>query len=421
MRFILVPFILISIFPVALHAQGETAVPFLLISPSPSANGMGNINTAIVSSDPTTTIINPAQLGMFGLNNFLAVSTFSNKTALLPRFEISDLTYDVWAINAGYNLRELLDAPFPIGIGFGYSKINLNLGTFIRTNPSGLIIGKFRAAEQANQFSVAFGAEYFVRVGLGWNFKRVVSDLGSTSTGGFGRAEPKANDFGLLLQAPVMDILKKAGVDNISLAPGIEPVADLTFGYTRNNVSSRPVTYANLTESDPMPRSTTIGISTEIGVKMRTESTDLRLLTFTLARGAEDLLVFRNQDGTFGYQSGLGDISFFKHVIGGRLSDNERPNIHKGWQLNFSEIVYLRGGSFTESPNFGARNFSTSGFGLRLGGLLKLIGAIIPVLSDEPVFSFIAHHVDFGYDHAEYNNHEVLGGTTFNSITFVVR
>jgi hypothetical protein len=48
------------------YSQGESGVPFLLIHPSPEANGRGNTAVAFLSDNPIATLANPAQLGIFG-------------------------------------------------------------------------------------------------------------------------------------------------------------------------------------------------------------------------------------------------------------------------------------------------------------------------------------------------------------------
>jgi hypothetical protein len=108
----------LSLVPLQASAQGESAVPFLLIHPSSSSNGMGSVSAAIVADDPIATIMNPAQLGMFGLQNYFSLSTYSPKTQWLPSFGLSDLAYDVLALNAGYDLSRVVELPYSTS-GFG--------------------------------------------------------------------------------------------------------------------------------------------------------------------------------------------------------------------------------------------------------------------------------------------------------------
>lgn len=177
-------FVILS--PNQLTAQGESAVPFLLIHPSPNANGWGNVGTAVVSDNPISVIANPAQLGMFSLDKYFSASTYAPKTQWLPEFGLSDLTYSVWAISGGYNLSNELPLPFPVSIGAGYSRINLNLGEFIRTNESGQEIGRFSAFETSEQFSVGVGLDVYAKLSIGWNFKKIVSSLSLSHRDGNG-------------------------------------------------------------------------------------------------------------------------------------------------------------------------------------------------------------------------------------------
>lgn len=108
-------------------------------------------------------------------------------------------------------------------------------------------------------------------------------------------------------------------------------------------------------------------------------------------------------------------------MIQAKLDDNERPELHKGWQLEIGEAISIRGGSFKESPNFGTRNYSTIGYGIRLGGFLRLLTAIDADIRSDAVVSFLAAHLDMGYDHAEYATAGPLGSTKFNGVSIVIR
>ena len=155
-------------------AQDESAFPFLLISPNPSGNGWGGVSTGVVSDNPTATISNPAQLGFFSLDNYFSASTFVPKTQWLPRFHQSDLTYNVSAINLGVNLSNVFALQLPVSFGMGYSRVYLNLGTFIRTTPS---VETYEAWEKSESFSLGIGVDYVVRIGVGLNIKSIVSRI----------------------------------------------------------------------------------------------------------------------------------------------------------------------------------------------------------------------------------------------------
>ncbi|MBK7256294.1 MAG: hypothetical protein IPI01_00410 [Ignavibacteriae bacterium] len=405
-------------------AQGESAVPFLLIAPSPGANGWGGVSTAVASDDPIATFVNPGQLGLFSLDNYFAASTYAPKTRWLPAFGNPDLTYNVTAANAGVNLARVFDLKLPISIGLGYSRVFLNLGTFITTSPSSPGAStRHESWERSECFSLGVGVDYFVRLGVGVNFEKIVSNLspiGTEQEMGTGRAEPSATDVGVLLEAPIIDIVAKVKGEPVTLGSGLSPLVNLSIGYAHQN-QGRSVSYVTAAMSDPLPRNAVLGISAELGLVMDVDNRPWKVIAFTLAREAEDRLIVRNGNGTFEYQSGLGDISFFKHVIRGKLDDNERPELHKGWQLEIGEAIAIRGGSFRESPNFGARNYSTGGYGIRLAGFLRLLSAIDAGIQSDGMVSFLATHIDLAYDHAEYVTTGPLGSTTFNGVRIVIR
>ena len=405
-------------------AQGESALPFLLIHPSPEANGRGNTGTAVVSDNPIATISNPGHLGLFSLANYFSASMYAPKTQWLRTFGLTDLTYGVWAASAGYNISEALDIPVPVGIGVGYSRIDLNLGTFMRTNENGQELGTFNSFEKSDQFSVGFGADYFLRIGVGWNFKNIRSVLGSFYVPTYSSdAKASATDFGLIIQAPIIDILRRAGTESVEIYPGIEPLFNLTFGYARSNMSDKAIVYAaDMQMPDPLPRNATIGLSADFGLVAHVNAQRWKIITLTLAREAEDLLITRHPNGTFSYQTGLGDISFFKHVVRGELSGAERADLHKGWELNFGEIMYVRGGSFAESPDYGNRNYSTSGFTFRVSGLFKALQALDPDAMEYGALRFIADHIDFVYDQSKYSSKgSPLDRTSMQAISIIVR
>jgi hypothetical protein len=255
------------------------------------------------------------------------------------------------------------------------------------------------------------------------NFESIVSRLspiGTEEQMGTGTAEGSATDVGLLLEVPVIDIIAKANGKPIVFGQSLSPLVNVSVGYAHQN-RGHSISYVDAAMSDPLPRNVIIGISTEFGLVMNAGDHPWKVLTFTLAREAEDLLIVRKPDGTFEYQSGLGDISFFKHVIQGKLDNNERPDLHKGWQLEFGEVVYLRGGSFAESPNFGNRNYTTGGYGIRLGGVFKLLAAIDSEVRANSALSFLADHIDMVYDHAEYSTTGPLGYTKFDGVSIVIR
>lgn len=409
---------LLSTSPLA-FGQGETAVPFLLITSSVEGNGMGGISASTNTHNAMAPLANPGQLGLLTLTHHLAATTYTPKAKWLPKFGRNDLSYNASAVNVGINLGRALGIPLPISYGFGYSRVFLNLGTFARTGPDGPDpISFFEAHEKVNAFSTAIGFDYGVKVGVGVTLKRIVSQLspfGTEQEEGLGTAKVNASDVGALVQIPVMELADLISPEPTRLFPTISPFLNLTASYTRSNQGGS-VVYTGRAQADPLPRQALLGISWEGGIRSTALSRDWTLASFTWAREAQDVLVTRFADGTFTYQRGTGDIRFFQNVILGKWGG--KVTVRKGWQLNLAEIVYIRGGSVV-MPGL---QYSTEGFGVSLGGIFKWIESFSPTGFENEVLVFLVNHLDVQYDESSYSNTESpIQGTVFRGINFVLK
>jgi hypothetical protein len=406
--------------PAVSRAQGEAAVPFLQITPSPEGNGMGGISASQRTDDAFATIANPGQLGLFGLTNLFNASTYTPRTNWMPQFHISGLTYGVTALNAGYNFRDILSLPFDLSAGIGYSRVSLDLGTFVVTSPSGPAgIGSFEAKEHCDSYSFGIGFDYCVRLGIGFNFKNIESHLspvGTEQEEGAGSGSASARDFGLLLEVPIVELFTDLSGTSLEIAPRVFPFLDLSLGYVRANVGDE-ISYPAAEQADPLPRTAVTGVGLEVGLIGKSGESDWKIASFGLLRQGDDLLVTRNPDGTFEYQSGLGDMRFWNDVVLG--NQNSKITMRRGWQLQVAEILYLRGGS-VESPGL---SYTTSGYSACLGGLLKLVGLLTPgTESEESWVAFVAHHFDLQFHASTYSETtSPISGTTSQSLNLVVK
>jgi hypothetical protein len=407
------------VFPSALDAQGESAVPFLLISSSPEGNGMGGTAATQPTRDALATISNPAQLGIFTLNNMVGASTYTPRTNWLPQFNISGLTYGTTAINAGYNLRDLLSLPFSLSAGIGYSRVHIDLGTFTVTSSSGPApIATYSSNETSESICTAIGLEYYVRFGIAMSFKRIESNLSSVGTEqeqGGGSARSSATDFGLLFDVPLARIVADLAKTSFDIAPKTSPFLDLSFGYVKANVGSEMV-YIEGSQADPLPRTAILGLGAEFGLTSNAGPSEWKLASFRVAHQADDLLVVRNPDGSSDYQSGLGDIQFVDNVILGKA--NSKATVRKGWQVQVAEFLYLRGGS-VEGPGLA---YSTSGYSICLGGVLHLLALVSPSLGKDSWVGFLGEHFDLQYHSSKYDETtSPIGGTTSAALNLVVK
>ena len=403
-------------------AQG-TAVPFLLITSSPEGNGMGGIGGSIQTDNAMSTLANPGQLGMMTLDHFLIAGTYTENTAWLPEFELSGLTYNTYAINEGVNFQQFSKLPFGLSVGYGYSKIMLNLGTFTAITEEGGPIYTWEAKERSENFDFGIGFEYVVKIGLGYSVKYVDSDLTP-----WNEAKFSTYDLGMIMTIPVFGIISKFREQPITFGNDIEPMFDITFGYAKKNLGDKFVIYTNvINQGDPLPRTALMGLSWKAGIIAHASTQKWEVISFTLAREAEDVLVkqFPAPTDSLGnpigypppsqYVDGSGDIQFFRNVIAGEWGG--KIWLRKGWQTNIGEFFYMSGGR-TDAPGLG---FSTLGYAFRLAGILKTIEALNCPVSDSPVFKFFVNHVDLRFDHSqEYNTDGAREGTTYDGLNFVL-
>lgn len=75
-------------------------------------------------------------------------------------------------------------------------------------------------------------------------------------------------------------------------------MVNLSIGYAHQN-QGQSVTYVAAAMSDPLPRTAVLGISTELGLVMDVNDRPWKVISFTLAREAQDLLVVRKANGPF--------------------------------------------------------------------------------------------------------------------------
>lgn len=414
-------------------AQGETAVPFLLISPYAEANGMGEASVANHTDDPLSHMTNPAHLGMFGLKSYFSFG--HNYSKWLPQFNQSDLWIRTYAVNAGVNLKQFGLIIPEIGIGFGYSRIYLNLGEFTITGQDPTPLGTFTGYETSNQYSFGVGIDYWVKLSGGITFKHIFSSLAPFDVQGQGRqgvASVNSYDYGLLLDVPIVEIVSKFTDHPLQITPQIFPFFNASVGLAKNNLGDKKLVYIDAAQADPLPRYARIGIGFDLGVTYGNREAEWRPISFKWTIEANDILVRRSgaifdslgnvmTEGSWEYRDGLGDIHFFDEVILGHT--NSETIKKKGWELNFFEILSLRGGRFEESPTRGNRHFNTTGYSVRFFGIIKFLRAIDYPLGIEGPLGYIVKHLDVRFDHSELKTDEInnpLAQTKFNSISIVV-
>jgi hypothetical protein len=309
-------------------AQGESAVPFLLIAPNSRASGIGESGTGSVD-DASAIFWNPAALA------FMKGSELSiTHAAWLPQFNLPDLFYDY------LNYRQDFDA---IGGTIGASITYLSLGEFVVTNSSGPTpIDKFKSYEYA--ITAGYATRAFDDLGIGVNVRFIhsaLSPIGTESEQGNGIASTVSFDLAVMyrpqsLEVPLFGNLGKgfsAGVNLSNLGP--------------------KVTYIDAAQADPLPTNLRVGL----GYKPFDDEYNSLQLSVDFAR----LLVRRREDGT--------SDPFYKAIFTA-WTDSTGLNkviVSGGAEYWYGapRLIALRLGGFLENPRFGNRKFLTFGAGIR--------------------------------------------------------
>lgn len=320
---------LLVVFPETMvYAQGEAAVPFLLIAPGARNGALGEGGVAL-ANDANAVYWNPAGLAFqyedpeADKKNEISVM----HAEWLPQFKLGDLFY------------EFLAARFYLeGIGMvGGSFTFLNLGTNVHTDEQGNELGTF----ESNEFSIAlsYATKIQSNLSIGVNLKYIRSNLSPVSVGSEtaeGQAHTMAVDVGMLW-VPAYEFLNNR----------------LNLGFNLSNLGPK-ITYIDKEQADPLPTNLRAGLAYNLF--------DDGFNRLTMIYDFNRLLVVRNADGT---SDNVLEAVFYSSWVKGDFEDRIRKFTHSlGIEYRYGTLIALRSGYFYEDPSFGARKFITFGAGL---------------------------------------------------------
>lgn len=368
-------------------AQGEAAVPFLLLQPSLSLSAMGQTGTALPNDDPFGFLWNPAQLGHSSQNNNLSYIFYPTKLKWIPKFNL-DLELKSSAFNVGYNFKDLIG--FPISFGFGYSKVNFSYGKFVITGPgSPDPIGTYEPRDFYHAYSLGLGIDYLVQLSIGYTVKDVTSflaDFSPSPDSGEVKAETTVKDFGILLNVPVLKLIDDKM--NIVLSEKLTayPTFNFSLGYSKSNIGDS-INYSGLIQSDPLPRIERIGYGISAGFDLAADNLRFNAFNLSFTVEADDILISRSgmPSGHWEYQD---DLDIWENVI--LIKGNNKIVSHAGTKLDFAETFSYSFGHFS-GRGFDSRK--TNGYELKLKGLLKAVAYWV----NHPVTDFLRDHFDVRY------------------------
>ncbi len=376
------------------YTQFDLAMPFLMLSPSPLHNGMGQIGTALPTDEAYSLYYNPAHLGLNSQNTNGIFQFYPSKTEWLPGFTFDDLTLSSLALNLGYQFEDVLyDATLSIGIGYMYTK--LDLGENVFTDENGNVLGVTDSWENSHSLGAGFGFEYYATLSAGVTFKSARSELGPGSIQvGNETHNPNSTanmlDYGFHLFIPVLkfysDPLKEKPNSDQLWSPNL----DFSVGYSKLNIGD-PVSYGYSQESRNLPRTARLGYAVSAGLEWNFSGIWYEVFTAEYSLDALDLLIVYDPDPRI--QTGmLGDIDISRNVIKGVADEN--VDVHKGYRFQFFETFQIFGGGWDGA---GWNNPKTSGYAFNLKGLFKLMASD----SQDSFLQYLGKHFDFQYVYSE--------------------
>ena len=381
----------LNLFLVTNFAQGEAAVPFLQLNPSPSLSAMGATGAALPTEDPFGFLWNPAQLGYTSQTNNFSYIFYPSKLEWLPVFNL-DLELKAIAINAGYNFKDLIG--FPLSFGFGYSNFEVNFGEFVRTDENGNVLGTFEAKDYYDAYSFGLGLDVGVQLSVGYTIKDVTSILSDQPTGeeqGTGMAETTVNDFGILFIVPVLKLIDDKMQVQLDEDLFAQPKFNFSLGYSKSNIGDS-ISYIDPAQADPLPRVARTGYSIATGFDLVTDDFSINAFNLSFTVEAEDILVSRSSpyQTHWEYQD---DLDFWKNIV--QIEGDEKIVSRTGTKLEFAETFSYSFGHFS-GRGYGQRK--TNGYEFRLKGILK----VAALWADHPVTDFLRDHFDIRYYNINY-------------------
>ncbi len=382
----------------ALSAQNQVGAIFLLISPSPVMNGMGEIGTALPTDDLYGIHYNPANFrSAAGLQ---VAYSFPSRTAWLKALN-PGIGLHVQALQIGLTALPLIGE-----ISAGYYQTFLDLGLQINTDEEANVIGTFKSYMIADVVTLGLRRQFRFRslsgqVALGIARKDVVQNLATGFSSGTGpdiRSFNRFTDTGFLASVHWVTAYGAGHRLKVRTAVGYSLLNDgdgIDF-----NLGFGP---------DPPPTTARIGWS--VALAFLEAEGDVPRFSLTYGREVSDVLVVSAQQDagwkwTVDYP--LGDIKA-RHLF---TYDPAAPVIlHEGWELNVLNRLALRQGNL---PDPAGRLFQrTYGAGLDLSPLVVMLanGLGAPGL---------AGNIVLRYDFSTWAR-GLLDGTNFHGLTLSFR
>jgi hypothetical protein len=325
------------------YAQGEAAVPFLLLAPDSRAGGIGESGSGL--ADNSAAIFwNPA--GIAFLSGSELSITHSN---WLPQFNL-DLFYDY------LTYRQYVD---DIDGSVTASITYMNFGEFARTLDDPTVIETFRSFDAA--LTLGYATKLSTDWGIGFNFRLIHSRLSEKPTAG---EEGKGVATSISFDVAAMWRPEKLVIPLVDEDIG----GRISIGFNLSNLGPK-IYYIDKDQADPIPTNFRLGFAYKI------VDEDFNSLIYTL--DFSKLLVSRTQkvvpsgdttkivsESDEWYQAVF--TAWGDEPMSQELRDIVTSMGMEYWYGNPGDFLFaLRAGYFYEDPDYGNRKFITFGAGIR--------------------------------------------------------
>lgn len=386
-----------------------TVLDALTLPSSAEMMGMGYASVSHITDNISALTFNPAQLGMQSTNNnFAAVST--NYIDWLPAL-VHGMYVRTNTAAAGVNLKRFNTKLPSISVGLAYTNFRFNSRSYYFLDGSVTAPPQYCSPyDVADQITLGVGTDYLVRAAAGITYKNVNSHSIKTEHAGL-------YDIGILIDVPVIKIISSIKGTPIFKYKEFTPFLDVAIGFAKCNMGKDSLYYYT-GERGLISRYAREGLEYAVGMTYERDSITVNPLSFKWTIESNDQLGKEWYDwNRQGYQSGMGDIQFFKELIAGK--GNTTTDKLKGWELGFFDMVMLYGGSFTEDYDHGNRNFLTTGFGFRLSGLMKTLSLLDNDLFETKTMQYISHNIDIKVNYSTItgkNEYSAFSGMKYYSL-----
>ncbi len=398
----IVPAVLLSSLVAAAPCLAQM-LPELNFPLSARDNAMGGAGVSYESYNSFAIIENPAALGLASLNQFFTAgfvpATRTSYVFPYPYSSESKLT-QAFGFSAGTTLNRFLTG-LPLRVSFGLAYSNIGYRFLL----PGFDPYDFLQSDVINRLTLAAAFNYVVTFGFGYSFVPLnykLQDFGSAAT--ITQQTVDSHDFGAIFRVPALKLLSTLQERGTFTAEGVEPILDLTIGYSQRNIGNEYDSFG----SAGLPREAALGWNIVLGFNSRVDNHKWKWFSFTWVRESGAALLTldssvyidpHSYDTTYSYvnryESGLGSFRIYDNLIAGKSTGE--VNVLKGWQVQIGQIFYLRGGSVTDVRR---PTYTTFGWGANSAGIVKALLFLRMLNPGAGITNFLLDHLDLRFDYS---------------------